>query len=202
MEKHVAIYVRVSGRSQDTASQEPDLRRWAASRDAATSLKWYRDQLTGKTRDRPGWNRLVKAVQEGKVSVVVVWRLDRLGRTAKGLAELFQDLRQRQVNLVSLKDGIDLAKPSGRLIAHVLASVAQSETEVRAERIVAGQAMARAKGVRFGRPEGTGKRIKVTPEQEATIRRLKAEGTKVAAIARAVGLSRPTIYSVLDRTTC
>jgi DNA invertase Pin-like site-specific DNA recombinase len=202
MDKHVAIYVRVSGRSQDIASQEPDLRRWAAGRDAATSLKWYRDQLTGKTMDRPGWNRLVKAVREGKVSAVVVWRLDRLGRTAKGLTELFEDLRERQVNLVSLKDGIDLAKPSGRRMANVLASVAQYETEVRAERIVAGQAVARAKGVRFGRPEGIGKRIKVTPEQEATIRRLKAEGTKVAAIARAVGLSRPTIYSVLDRTTC
>ena len=168
----------------------------------ATSLKWYRDQLTGKTMDRPGWNRLVKTVREGKVSVVVVWRLDRLGQTAKGWRSCSRTSASAKVNLVSLKDGIDLAKPSGRLIAHVLASVAQSETEVRAERIVAGQAMARAKGVRFGRPEGTGKRIKVTPEQEATIRRLKAEGTKVAAIARAVGLSRPTIYSVLDRTTC
>ena len=77
--------------------------------------------------------------------------------------------------------------------------MAQYETEVRAERIVAGQAVARAKGVKFGRPAGTGKPIKVTPEQEETIRRLKAEGKKIAAIARAVGLSRPTIYSVLNR---
>jgi DNA invertase Pin-like site-specific DNA recombinase len=53
--------------------------------------------------------------------------------------------------------------------------------------------------MRFGRPEGTGKPIKVTPEQEETVRRLKAEGKKIAAIARAVGLSRPTIYSILNR---
>ena len=137
--------------------------------------------------DRPGWNKLMRAVQEGKVSAVVVWRLDRLGRTAKGLTELFEDLRDRRVNLVSLKDGLDLAAPAGRLMANVLASVAQYETEVRAERIVAGQAAARERGARFGRPEGTGKRIKVTPEQEETIRRLKAEGKKIAAIARAVG---------------
>jgi DNA invertase Pin-like site-specific DNA recombinase len=101
---------------------------------------------------------------------------------------------------VSLKDGLDLATPAGRLMANVLASVAQYETEVRAERIVAGQAVARAQGVKFGRPVGTGKPIKVTPEQEETVRRLKAEGKPIAVIARAVGLSRPTIYSVLKPT--
>jgi DNA invertase Pin-like site-specific DNA recombinase len=197
MGQHVAIYLRVSGRAQDTASQEPDLRRWAAGRDAA--VKWYRDRFTGKTMDRPGWNRLIKAVLDGRVSALVVWRLDRLGRTARGLTTLFEDLRDRKVNLVSLKDGLDLATPAGRLMANVLASVAQYETEVRAERIVAGQAVARARGVKFGRPEGTGKPIKVTPEQEEMIRRLKAAGEKVAAIARTVGLSRPTVYAVVGR---
>jgi DNA invertase Pin-like site-specific DNA recombinase len=197
MGQHIAVYLRVSNRAQDTASQEPDLKRWAEGRDA--EVRWYRDQFTGKTMDRPGWNKLMRAIQEAKVSALVVWRLDRLGRTAKGLTQLFDDLRDRKVNLVSLRDGLDLATPAGRLMANVLASVAQYETEVRAERIVAGQAVARAKGVKFGRPEGTGTPIKVTREQEETIRRLKAEGTKVAAIARAVGLSRPTIYAVLRR---
>ncbi len=150
--------------------------------------------------DGPSWlRRLLKAVWEGKISTIVVWRLDRLGRTAKGLTELFEELREHKVNLVSLKDGLDLATPAGRLMANVLASVAQYETEVRAERILAGQAVARERGVRFGRPAGPGRRIKVTPEQTETIRRLKAEGTKVAVIARAVGLSRPTVYSVLSR---
>jgi DNA invertase Pin-like site-specific DNA recombinase len=82
---------------------------------------------------------------------------------------------------------------------NVLAPVAQYETAVRAEWIVAGQAVARVKGVKFRRPQRTGKRIKATPEQEETIRQLKSEGKRVAAIARAVGLSRPTIYPVLDR---
>jgi DNA invertase Pin-like site-specific DNA recombinase len=82
-------------------------------------------------------------------------------------------------------------------MANVLASVAQYEMEVRSERVVAGQAVARERGVKFDRPKGTGKRIKVTPEQEETIHRLKAEGKKIAAIARATGLSRPTIYSVI-----
>jgi DNA invertase Pin-like site-specific DNA recombinase len=198
MSKHIAVYARVSSRAQDNASQEPDLKRWAERQEAPVA--WYRDRFTGKSMDRPGWNKLMKTVQDGTVSAIVVWRLDRLGRTAKGLTELFEDLRGRKINLVSLKDGLDLSTPAGRLMANVLASVAQYETEVRAERIVAGQAVARAQGVKFGRPVGTGKPIKVTPEQEERICRLKAEGKKIAAIARAVGLSRPTIYSVLKPT--
>jgi DNA invertase Pin-like site-specific DNA recombinase len=111
MDKHVAIYLRVSSRSQDTASQEPDLRRWAGGQDSPVA--WYRDRFTGKSMDRPGWNKLMKAVQDGKVSAIVVWRLDRLGRTAKGLTALFDDLTRRKVNLVSLRDGLDLSTPAG-----------------------------------------------------------------------------------------
>jgi DNA invertase Pin-like site-specific DNA recombinase len=115
---------------------------------------------------------------------------------------LFDDLRERKVNLVSLRDGLDLSTPAGRLMAGVLASVAAYETEVRAERIHAGLEVARTRGKHLGRPKGAGKgrRAKVTPEQETAVRRLKAEGTPVAAIARATGLSRPTVYSVLDAT--
>jgi DNA invertase Pin-like site-specific DNA recombinase len=195
MSKHVAVYIRVSSRSQDTASQEPDLNRWAEGQD--TPVVWYKDKFTGKTMDRPRWNKLMQSIEAGKASAIVVWRLDRLGRTAKGLTALFDDLTRRKVNLVSLRDGLDLSTPAGRLMANVLASVAQYETEVRSERVVAGQAVARERGVRFGRPKGTGKRTKVTPEQEEAIHRLKFAGKKIAAIARATGLSRPTIYSVI-----
>lgn len=83
------------------------------------------------------------------------------------------------------------------MMANVLASVAQYETEVRAERTLAGQAVAREKGVKFGRPTGPGKRLKVTAEQEGAIKRLKGEGESIVAIARTVGLSRPTVYAVL-----
>lgn len=193
--KWVAVYVRVSKQSQDTRSQKPDLERWAAAQDEP--VKWYRDKFTGKTMDRPDWSKLERDYRAGKVSRVVVWRLDRLGRTAKGLTALFSELQERKVGLVSMKEGLDLSTPAGRLMAHVLASVAQYETEVRAERILAGQAAARAAGKTWGGSEA-GRRLKVTPDQERIIRQLKGEGAKVAAIARTVGLSRPTVYSVLD----
>ena len=196
----IAIYMRVSkGRGQDTASQKPDLDRWAAAQSEPS--KFYTDHQTGKTMDRPGFNRLMADIRTGKVKTIVVWRLDRLGRTAKGLTALFDDLQSLKVNLVSLKDGLDLATPAGRLMANVLASVAAYETEVRAERIHAGLAVAKAKGVKLGRKpgDGQGKRIKVTDEQEAIIKRLKSEGQGVSAIARTTGLSRPTVYSIIGQ---
>jgi DNA invertase Pin-like site-specific DNA recombinase len=193
--KHVAIYVRVSGKSQDTASQEPDLKSWAERQDLA--VIWYRDKFTGKSMDRPGMVKLLSSLGAGRVSAVVVWRLDRLGRTAKGLTALFDDLVNRKVNLVSLRDGFDLSTPAGRLMANVLASVAAYETEIRAERVIAGQAAAREKGKHLGRRPGIRTRLKVTTEQEQLVKRLKAEGRGVSAIARSTGLSRPTIYSIL-----
>ena len=193
-EKWVAVYVRVSGKQQDLKSQLPDLERWAAAQ--KESVKWYRDKFTGRTMDRPGWSRLEADLQAGKVSQVVVWRLDRLGRTAKGLTALFEDLQRRKVGLVSMKEGLDLSTPAGRLLAHVLASVAQYETEVRAERIRAGQDAARASGKQWG-GSAKGRRYKVTPQQTKIIRTMKQEGESIVAIARATGLSRPTVYSVL-----
>src|SRR4051812_12574630 len=194
MTKQHAISMRVSTRRQDTASQEPELRRWAESHEGDSC--WYRDIYTGTSMDRPGFRQMMKDIELGRVDTLVVWRLDRLGRTAKGLTGLFEDLIRWKVNLISLKDGLDLVTPSGRLMANILAGVAAYETEVRAERILAGQEAARGRGVHWG-GSAPGRRIKVTQEQIASIGRLKSEGQTVAGIARATGLSRPTVYRLL-----
>lgn len=194
MSKTTAIYVRVSTRQQDFRSQEPDLKRWADSQSG--NIKWYRDKATGKRMNRPSWNELESAIRMGKVDQVVVWRIDRLGRTVSGLSSLFDEFQQRNINFVSLKDGIDLSTSAGRLMANMLASVAQYETELRGERVAAGQAVARAKGKRWGGSKA-GKRKKVSPTQEKAILAMKSAGESITAIAKAVGLSRPTIYDVL-----
>ena len=196
-DRWVAVYLRASSRSQGLESQRPDMERWAAAQ--GLPVHYYADKASGSTMERPDWGRLWRDVQAGHVATVACWRLDRLGRTAKGLTALFDDLRERKVNLYSHRDGLDLATPAGRLMANVLASVAQYETEVRSERQMAGIAEAKARGVRFGRPvaEGRAKRIKVRPEQEAAVRRLSGEGRGKAEIARTVGLSRPTVYAIL-----
>lgn len=194
MTQHIAIYVRVSSKSQDHRSQVADLERWASSQDG--DVVWYRDTFTGKTMDRPAWNRLVSAMEKGKISKVVVWRLDRLGRTAKGLTALFEDLISRKVGLFSLKDSLDLYTPSGRLMANVLASTSAYETEVRAQRVLAGQAVARENGKTWGGSKA-GRQITVTNEQKSQV--LSMRGAKIAVIARTVGLSRPTVYRLLEQ---
>jgi DNA invertase Pin-like site-specific DNA recombinase len=140
MTKTTAIYVRVSHRDQSHASQMPDLERWAEAHDGP--VEWFRDTFTGRTMDRPGMSKLNDELRAGRISRIVVWRLDRLGRTTRGLCQLFDELRERKVDLVSLKDGFSLDSPAGRLHARILASVAEYETEIRRERVVAGQQVA------------------------------------------------------------
>lgn len=194
-EKHAALYLRVSTKKQDHKSQLPDLRTWADSHDGA--VKWYRDKLSGKTLDRPGWKALEADLQTGKVSTIVVWRLDRLGRTASGLTALFERLQKARVGLVSIKDSLDLSTAAGRLMANVLASMAVYENEVRSERILAGQAVARSAGKRWGGSQ-KGRRLKVSDEQVRMVRQLKSEKVPITRIAKATGLSRPTIYHLLS----
>jgi DNA invertase Pin-like site-specific DNA recombinase len=110
---------------------------------AEDAVTWFKDKFTGTTMDRPGLERLLADVRAGRINKVVVWRLDRLGRTAKGLLNLLDELQALGVGFVSLREGFDLASPAGRLMAGVLASVAAYETEVRKERQLAGIARPR-----------------------------------------------------------
>jgi hypothetical protein len=78
-EKRIALYSRVSSKAQDTASQEPDLQRWREAHADGMVVEHYRDKFTGKTMNRPGWDKLSGAIARGEIGSVVVWRLDRLG---------------------------------------------------------------------------------------------------------------------------
>lgn len=198
MSKITANYVRVSHRDQTHASQLPDLERWVEAHDGP--VEWFRDTFTGRTMNRPGMDRLLAELRAGRLSRIVVWRLDRLGRTTQGLCQLFDELQERKVDLVSLKDGFSLSSPAGRLHARILASVAEYETEVRGERIHAGQEVAKRKGKTWGGSE-KGWRWRVTDEQVSAIQEMKAARTPIATIAKITGLSRPTIYRVLSHLT-
>lgn len=193
----IAIYLRVSStKGQDTKSQEPDLQTWARAQNE--EVVWYKDRLTGTVMERPGLERLLADVRQGKISKVAVWRLDRLGRTAKGLLILLDELQCLKVGFASLREGFDLGTPAGRLMAGVLASVAAYETEVRKERQLAGIAKAQSDGKTWGgRRPGT--RVRLTEEKENLIRQLHAEGKQVASISRLVGLTRKTVYKAVRR---
>lgn len=188
------LYARVSTTEQTTASQRPELEQWATGKEA----KLYEDKVSGKTLNRPAFQKMLKECKSGDTIVVV--RLDRLGRTASGLTALFEELRRRKINLVSLREGIDLNTIAGTFVANVLASVAAFETELRQERINAGIAAKRervAKGLEVwnvGRPKGTGK---VTKTLRASILSQHKERLPIARIAKEHGVSRVTVYAVV-----
>ncbi len=189
----VHAYVRVSTQAQDETLQVRAIKRWADAH--GHEVKWHRDRFTGKTMSRPGWSTLETEIRRGRAQVVVVWKLDRLGRTASGLHQLFDELVERHVKLISLTEGFDLSSAFGRLVAGVLASVAAFETEVRAERVKAGQEAARQRGKRWGgsKPGWT----KLSPEQIEAIRMMRSAGKTQAAIAETLGITRQTVARLL-----
>ena len=139
--------------------------------------------------------KLLADFHNNKISRIIVWRLDRLGRTASGLTKLFEDLQRYKCNLISLKDNLDLSTPAGRLNAHIIASVAAYETEVRAERVKAGQQSAKARGKKWGGSKKVRKK-KVSGKVKSVLALLEQEVSK-AEISRTVGISIPTIYSII-----
>jgi DNA invertase Pin-like site-specific DNA recombinase len=188
--KAAGIYLRVSSNGQSTQSQEPDLNRWADSYPGP--VKWYADKATGKTMDRPGWRRLEEDLRAGKLSKLVCWRLDRLGRTARELLSLRDELRQRKVDLVCVMSGVmGLESPEGRLMFDVIAAFAEFEREVRRERQAAGIAVAKQRGKYRGRKPGT---FKAKPSRA---RRLQEKGLSMDEIATALNVTRMTVWRYL-----
>ena len=95
MDKETALYLRVSHRDQSHASQLPDLERWAEAHDGR--VVWFKDTFTGRTMDRLGMDRLLTELQAGRLSRIVVWRLDRLGRTTRGYASCSRNFGRKRL---------------------------------------------------------------------------------------------------------
>ncbi len=196
--KITAIYCRISTAQQKLDSQIDELNRWVDVHQP-DKVRWYKDKYTGKSMDRPSMVKLLDDIHNGKINTILIWRLDRLGRTASGLTKLFDDLQRYKCNLISLKDHLDLSTPAGRLNACIIASVACYETEVRAERVKAGQASAKARGKKWGGSKKVMK--KKTKAKVNAVLALIEQGVSKAEISRSVGISIPTIYSIVRESS-
>jgi DNA invertase Pin-like site-specific DNA recombinase len=150
--------------------------------------------------DRPEWQRLWADLLAGTITKLVCWRIDRLGRTARGLLELRDELIERRIGFLSLREGLDLETPSGRLMWGIVSSFAQYETEVRSERQRAGIARLRTEGRRYHKTRSgrqVGECPKTTQEVRTAIAQMREAGRSVAEISRITQLSRQTVYAVL-----
>ena len=150
----------------------------------------FTDHASGKLEHRPALDTMLELLRPG--DTVVVWRLDRLGRSVKHLLEMVALLESRGVGLKSLHESIDTTTPTGRLTLHLFASIGQFERDLLVERTQAGLVAARSRGRRGGRP-----RV-MTAEKLQTARTMyDSRNYDVAAIGRVLGVSRASVYRAL-----
>lgn len=146
-----AVYVRVSTFDQEPENQLAELHRYALAR--GWQVTDYIDRGVSGARDsRPALDTLVGAAKRRKFDVLLVWRLDRLGRNLRHLVLLLEELQALSIQFVSLAEGIDATTPAGKLQMHILAAIAEFERARIAERVRAGLARVRQSGKRLGRP--------------------------------------------------
>jgi DNA invertase Pin-like site-specific DNA recombinase len=158
--------------------------------DAGAERIWT-ERMSGARDDRPELAALLDYARRGDV-LLMVWRLDRLGRSLPHLLTIANDLQDRGVELRSLTEVIDTTTAGGRLIFHVFGAVAEFERAIAAERTAAGVAAARAAGRHPGRPG-------LTADTIAAAQALDQAGTPRAQIARTLGISRSSVYRCLDQ---
>ena len=146
-----AIYTRVSTLDQHTENQLPDLEQFAAAR-GWTIVQTYSDHISGSKERRPGLDGLVRDARRRRFDALIVWRLDRLGRSLRHLVTLLDELQHLGIAFVALNQAIDTTTPAGRLQMHLLAAFAEYERASIQERVRAGLARVRARGQTLGRP--------------------------------------------------
>lgn len=175
-------YARVSTLDQTTALQLDALK-------AAGCAEIHQDRVSGSVVRRPGLDAALASLGLG--GVLVVWKLDRLGRSLAHLVELVNELQGRGVGFRSLSDAIDTTSAGGRLVFHIMASLAEFERSLIGERTRAGMAAARARGSMVGR------RRALTAAQLDHARLLIDGGESPSAVARSLGCGRSTLYRSL-----
>jgi len=202
--KYVAVYIRVSTVGQNEAGQRKELERWVDNH-GIENVRWYVDKESGDSLDRPAFKKMQRAIFDGRVSTVVIWKLDRLSRQLREGIDTICDWCDQGIRIVAVTQEIDFHGTVGKIIASVLLGIGQMEQETRRERQAVGIKAALAE-VKAGKrkPWGgskPGTRKKLTADKIEIIQDMKSKNKPIAAIARAVGVSRPTIYSVLNEPT-
>jgi DNA invertase Pin-like site-specific DNA recombinase len=177
-------YIRVSRDKQATALQEDAMLQQHCER-------VFTDKMSGKRFDRPQFQAMLDMARAG--DVIVVWRLDRLGRSLKALIETVGELKRRGIELRSCKEQIDTTTPTGKLLFYMIAAMAEFERDVIRERTLAGLEAARARGKRGGRRRAT---EKIGPAQLARAKELYvARNNSIREIMQLTGFRcRTTFY--------
>ena len=178
-------YARVSTKDQNLDLQLDALRLHGCKR-------FFTDTVSGAKAKRPGLDEILKEARPK--DTIVIWKLDRLGRSLQHLVELVAELNKRDIGLRSLNDPIDTTTAQGRLVFNIFASLAEFEREIIRERTNAGLAAARARGRKGGRKTGLSEEAK---RKARIAESYYKEGTPVNQIAKDLNISKATLYKYL-----
>ena len=190
----VALYARVSTlNGQHPEMQLNELREFASRREWSVIGEYVDEGVSGSKESRPALNRLMADAHRRRFDAVLVWKIDRFGRSLKHLVNAPADLDAYEVAFISLRDNLDLTTPTGRLMFQVIGAMAEFELSLTKERVRCGLDNARANGKQLGRPRRVVDRN--------TILRMKAEGVSLRDIATAVGLGYGTVRSRLQQVS-
>jgi putative DNA-invertase from lambdoid prophage Rac len=185
----VGLYARVSTHDQQTLPLQLSAMREHAERRGWTVAIIVEDVGSG-VRDRPKREDLMRAARRRELDLILVWRLDRWGRSLVDLITTIQELTALGVGFVSLGEALDLATPSGRALAGMLAVFAEFERDILRDRVKAGIAQARKEGRPHGRPQ-------MIARHEAEVKKLSQEGVSKREIAKRTGISRASVRHLL-----
>jgi DNA invertase Pin-like site-specific DNA recombinase len=181
-------YMRVSS---DSDRQNTDLQRDALLTAGIDTRHLFEDHASGAKDDRPGLAKALEFVRPG--DVLIVWKLDRLGRSLSHLLSIVTMLKDKQVAFRSLTEGMDTTTASGELLFHVFGALAQYERALIQERVIAGLAAARRRGRTGGRP------LAIVGEKRDAIMAALNGGMSKAAVCRNFGVKRTTLIETLAR---
>jgi DNA invertase Pin-like site-specific DNA recombinase len=188
----VALYARVSTLNghQDPEMQLSELREYATRRGLSIHEEYVDQGVSGSKESRPALNRLMADAQKCRFDAVLVWKIDRFGRSLKHLVNSLADLSAYGIAFISLRDNLDLSTPSGRLMFQIIGAMAEFERALIQERVKAGLRNARAKGKRIGRP-----RHEV---DSSMVLKLRAEGLSWRAVSEHLKLGLGTVYRAVS----
>jgi putative DNA-invertase from lambdoid prophage Rac len=189
MTMKAALYSRVSTHDQQTLPLQQKAMRQYARKRGWTITQQIKEVGSG-AKTRPLREELLKAARRREVDVIIVWRLDRWGRSLADLVTTLKELSDLGVGFVSLTEAIDLTTPSGRALAGMLAVFAEFERDILRERVKAGIAQAREQGKPHGRPATAAK-------QATEVKRLFKSGLSKSAIARHLKIGRTSVIRIL-----
>lgn len=185
----VGFYARISTNDQQTLSlQIKAMQEYTRKRGWQPTIEIK--EVGSGSINRPKREKLMQAARKREIDLVIVWRLDRWGRSLSDLIVTLKELSELGVGFISLTEAVDLTTPSGRAMVGMLAVFAEFEQEIRSERIRAGIAQARLAGQVLGRPKSVGLKVK-------QIRKLFAQGLSKAEIARRLNIGRTSVRRLL-----